>query len=93
MRTLLHEVFSKFDKVITVEDGCLMGGMASAVLEFMADHDYHAKVVRLGVPDKFVHHGTQQELYNECFYDADAQIQSAEKLMDGIILSASSLVG
>ena len=48
--TLLHEVFSKFEKVIIVEDGCLMGGLNSAILEFMADHDYHAKVVRLGIP-------------------------------------------
>ncbi|MBK9190148.1 MAG: 1-deoxy-D-xylulose-5-phosphate synthase [Crocinitomicaceae bacterium] len=90
---LLHEVFSKFSRVITVEDGCLMGGMGSAILEFMADHNYTAKVVRLGIPDKFIHHGTQEELYQECFYDTDAMVKSAEKLMDGIILNAASLVG
>ncbi|UKN03664.1 1-deoxy-D-xylulose-5-phosphate synthase [Paracrocinitomix mangrovi] len=90
---LLHEVFTKFDKVITVEDGCLMGGMGSAVLEFMADNNYQAKVVRLGIPDKFIDHGTQQELYRDCFYDVEAQVKSAKKLMDGIILNASSLVG
>ena len=90
---LLHEVFSKFDKVITVEDGCLIGGLSSAVLEFMADHNYHARVVRLGVPDKFIDHSTQDELYHDCFYDIDAQIQSAEKLMEGVVLNASSLVG
>ncbi|MEO9533987.1 MAG: 1-deoxy-D-xylulose-5-phosphate synthase [Crocinitomicaceae bacterium] len=90
---LLHEIFGKFDKVITVEDGCLQGGMGSAVLEFMADNNYHAKVVRLGIPDKFIDHGTQDELYADCFYDLAAQIKSAEKLMDGIILKASSLVG
>jgi 1-deoxy-D-xylulose-5-phosphate synthase len=63
---LLHEVFSSFDKVITVEDGCIMGGMGSAVLEFMNDHDYSAKVVRLGIPDEFIEHGEQKELYEEC---------------------------
>ncbi len=89
---LLHEVFSKFDKVITVEDGCLMGGMGAAILEFMADHSYTAKVVRLGIPDKFVHHGTQNELYQECFYDVKAMIKSAESLMEGIVLKASSMV-
>ncbi|MEX1003648.1 MAG: 1-deoxy-D-xylulose-5-phosphate synthase [Crocinitomicaceae bacterium] len=89
---LLHEVFTKFDKVITVEDGCLMGGMGSAILEFMADHNYQAKIVRLGIPDKFIDHGTQKELYHDCFYDSRAQIVSAEKLMEGIILSASSMV-
>lgn len=90
---LLHEVFGKFEKVITVEDGCLIGGMGSAVLEFMADNNYQAKIVRLGIPDKFIDHGTQADLYHECFYDTAAQIKSAEKLMDGIILKASSLVG
>lgn len=79
--TLLHEVFSKFDKVITVEDGCLMGGMGSAILEFMADHGYTAKVARLGIPDKFIHHGTQEELYAECGYDVDGIVKEALKLL------------
>ena len=90
---LLHEVFTKFDKVITVEDGCLMGGMGSAVIEFMADNSYQAKVVRLGIPDQFIDHGTQDELHHDCFYDVDAQVKSAEKLMEGIVLKAASMVG
>jgi len=79
--TILHEVFSKFDKIITVEDGCLMGGMGSAILEFMADHNYHTQVVRLGIPDKYVQHGTQAELYKDCNYDKDAMVKSAEKMI------------
>lgn len=67
---LLHEVFGRYGKVVTVEDGTVVGGLGSAVLEFMADHGYGAKVVRLGVPDRFVEHGTQAELYRECGYDA-----------------------
>lgn len=63
---LLHEVFSTYDKVITVEDGCIMGGMGSAVIEFMADNNYTSQVVRLGLPDKFVEHGEPTELYEEC---------------------------
>ena len=63
---LLHEVFSKYKKVITVEDGCIMGGMGSAVLEFMADNNYQAQLVRLGIPDKWIEHGEQSELYEEC---------------------------
>ena len=63
---LLHEVFSKFKYVITVEDGCIQGGMGSAVLEFMADNGYQAQVKRLGIPDAFIEHGTQDELYAEC---------------------------
>jgi len=68
---LLHEVFGKFDKIITVENGTIIGGLGSAVLEFMADNGYQAQVKRLGVPDKFIEHGTQQELYKECGYDKD----------------------
>jgi len=63
---LLHEVFSKYKKVITIEDGCIMGGMGSAVLEFMADNNYQAQLVRLGIPDKWIEHGEQSELYEEC---------------------------
>lgn len=78
---LLHEVFGKFDKVITVEDGCIQGGMGSAVLEFMADHGYQAKVKRLGIPDRFVDHGTQAELYAECGYDTAGMVKAALEML------------
>ena len=77
---LLHEVFGKFNKILTVEDGCLQGGFGSAILEFMADNGYMAKVVRLGIPDKVVEHGEQAELYKECGYDTEA-ITSNVKLL------------
>jgi 1-deoxy-D-xylulose-5-phosphate synthase len=67
---LLHEVFKKFNYVITIEDGCVEGGMGSAVLEFMADNKYKTDIVRLGIPDKFIEHGDQPELWAECGYDA-----------------------
>ncbi|QXV65734.1 1-deoxy-D-xylulose-5-phosphate synthase [Mucilaginibacter achroorhodeus] len=69
---LLHEVFQKYPYVITVEDGCLEGGMGSAVLEFMADNNYKSQIVRLGIPDEFIEHGEQPELWAECGYDAVA---------------------
>ncbi|BDD04154.1 1-deoxy-D-xylulose-5-phosphate synthase [Aureibacter tunicatorum] len=68
---MLHEVFSKFDKIITVEDGCLMGGFGSAVVEFMADNGYSAKIKRLGIPDRVVEHGSQLELQRECGFDQE----------------------
>lgn len=77
---LLHNVFSKFSKVITVEDGCIQGGMGSAVLEFMADNNYQAHVVRLGIPDKFIEHGEQPELWAECGYDAKGVIAQVKKM-------------
>lgn len=67
---VLHKVFRKFRKVLTVEDGFLKGGFGSAVIEFMCDNGYSAEVRRLGIPDYFVEQGTQEELIRECGFDA-----------------------
>jgi len=77
---MLHEVFSKFKHIITVEDGCLMGGFGSAVIEFMVDQKYQAEVVRLGIPDEYVHHGTQEELWSDCGFDAPAIVNAVKNL-------------
>jgi 1-deoxy-D-xylulose-5-phosphate synthase len=68
---VLHTVFKNFTHIITVEDGVLKGGFGSAILEFMCDNGYSSEVRRLGIPDYFVEHGTQDELYRECGYDAE----------------------
>ncbi len=68
--SLLHMIFKRFDKIITVEDGCLQGGFGSAIIEFMSDQKYNTHVSRLGIPDRFINHGTQEELYKECNFDA-----------------------
>ena len=78
---LLHEVFSKFTKVITVEDGCIMGGMGSAVIEFMTDNNYSAQVKRLGIPDKVIEHGEQKELYAECGFDDKAIVTAVRDFL------------
>ncbi len=78
---LLHEVFTKFNRVITIEDGCIQGGMGSAVLEFMVDHGYQAQVKRLGIPDSFIEHGSQEELYTECNYNRDDLVNTAKLMM------------
>lgn len=78
---MLHEVFSKHSKVITVEDGCIQGGFGSAVVEFMADHNYSAEVKRLGIPDKWVEHGEQPELWRECGYDAASIEEQAKRMV------------
>jgi 1-deoxy-D-xylulose-5-phosphate synthase len=68
---VLVSVFKKFKYIITVEDGVLKGGFGSAVLEFMADRGYNSEVRRLGIPDYFVEHGSQEELIRECGFDAE----------------------
>jgi 1-deoxy-D-xylulose-5-phosphate synthase len=74
---LLHQVFSRFKDVITVEDGCVQGGMGSAVTEWAMEQGYASKVVRLGVPDRYIEHGTQAQLYAECGYDTEAIVAKA----------------
>ncbi|UII33845.1 1-deoxy-D-xylulose-5-phosphate synthase [Fulvivirga ulvae] len=68
---MLHEVFGKYKKIITIEDGCLMGGFGSAVLEFMAENNYSAQIKRLGIPDAIIEHGEQIELQKECGFDPE----------------------
>lgn len=72
---LLHEVGRRFTKVITVEDGVIRGGMGSAVLEFMSDNGYSPKVHRIGVPDKFIEHGSVHQLYAMCGLDEESIYQ------------------
>jgi 1-deoxy-D-xylulose-5-phosphate synthase len=69
---MLHEVFSNYSKVITVEDGTIVGGFGSAILEFMNEHGYKADVKILGIPDRLVEHGTPKQLYDEIGIDANA---------------------
>ena len=59
---LLHEIGSRFNRIVTIEDGVRMGGFGSAVIEWMSDHDYHPHVIRMGLPDEFVEHGTIAQL-------------------------------
>jgi len=79
---MLHEVFSKYNKIITVEDGCIVGGFGSAVIEFMADHNYSSKVTRLGIPDKYIHHGTVEELQADCGFDANSIVKTVKELVN-----------
>jgi 1-deoxy-D-xylulose-5-phosphate synthase len=78
---LLHEVFNKYHKIVTVEDGCVMGGFGSAILEFMADHGYSAKVVRLGIPDAVIEHGEQIELHDECGFGPKGIAEAVRSLV------------
>ena len=78
---LLHEVFTNYNKIITVEDGTIVGGFGSAILEFMAANNYHAEVKMLGIPDRIVEHGTPKELHRECGFDAQAIVEMVKEMM------------
>lgn len=68
---ILHEVGSQFDRIITIEDGVLTGGLGSAVIEYMSEKGFKPNVIRMGLPDSFVEHGTVKELYQLCGIDEE----------------------
>jgi 1-deoxy-D-xylulose-5-phosphate synthase len=78
---MLHEIFSNFNKVITVEDGTVTGGFGSAILEFMAQHNYKADIKILGIPDRLVEHGTLKQLQAECGFDATGIANTIREMM------------
>ena len=78
---LLHEVFSKYSKVVTIEDGTVVGGFGSAVLEFMAQHNYNAEVKIMGIPDRLVEHGTPKQLYEESGIDGNGIAKTVREMM------------
>ncbi len=80
-KNLLHQILKQFKQIITIEDGMIAGGFGSAVLEFAAENDYQTKIKRLGIPDKFIEHGSQQELYKIAGYDADGIVETVRHLI------------
>ncbi len=81
---MLHEIFSKFKKIVTVEDGCIQGGFGSAVIEFMADHNYKAEIKRLGIPDTVVEHGEQIQLHRESGFDPDGIERAIAQMLEPV---------
>jgi len=81
--TLLHEVCKQYEKIITVEDGTIEGGIGSAVLEFIAQHGYKNDIKIVGIPDRIVEHGSPKELHHECGYDAESIKKTVLEMMKG----------
>lgn len=78
---LLHEVFKNHDKIITIEDGTIKGGLGTAVMEFMTENKYKADIIKLGVPDRFIDHGSPGQLYRDCGFDPNGIINATIKLL------------
>lgn len=90
---LLHEAFSNYDKIVTVEDGTVLGGFGSAILEFMNANGYKADVKILGIPDRLVEHGSPKELHRECAYDAEGIAAAVQELMKDKVNIATQILG
>lgn len=79
---MLHRIFRKFKKIITIEDGTIKGGFGSAVAEFMVENQYEAKIKILGVPDDFVEQGPLEKLYKQCGFDVDGIFSAVLQFQD-----------
>lgn len=79
--SILTKVGKRFKTIITLEDGSLQGGFGSAVLEWLNDNGFATRVIRMGIPDRFIEHGTPQELYRECGIDAEGIYNTAIKVV------------
>ncbi len=90
---LLHEVFSNYTKIVTIEDGTIIGGFGSAIIEFMAQHNYTAQIKMLGIPDRLVEHGSLKELYRECNYDAQAIVETVREMMSDKVKVSTAIAG
>ena len=79
---LLHEVGSRYSRIVTIEDGVINGGLGSAVMEWMNDHGYSVRVTRLGVDDQFVEHGSTKELYKLLKLDREGICESLLQVLE-----------
>lgn len=86
---LLHQIAQQYSKIITIEDGTILGGFGSAVTEFMAEHHYTPQLKILGIPDRLVEHGKPEELYRECGFDAQG-IAAVVRQMVGVTVTTLS---
>ena len=89
---LLHEAMRNYQKIVTVEDGCIEGGIGSAILEFMAQHRYKNDVLVLGIPDAIIEHGPPKELHRECGYDAQAIKNAVLEMLKGKVSVSSPIL-
>ena len=78
---LLHQIFTGFKKIITLEDGVIKGGFGSAIAEFASEKKYAVEIITLGIPDQFIEHGTVEELQKKCGID----VEGIAKLLDSLI--------
>ena len=85
MKNCCMKCFKKYSRIITVEDGTIIGGFGSAVLEFMAAHNYSAEVKMMGIPDRIVEHGTLKDLHKECGYDAKGIAETVREMMKDLV--------
>ena len=78
---LLEEAFNEYKHIITIEDGTIKGGLGDAIMEFKEKHHFKNSLLKLGVPDRFIPHGSKKELYKYCGYDAESICHEVKKML------------
>lgn len=79
---LLHKVAKEYNRIITIENGTVLGGLGSAVMEFMAENNYKPSIIRLGLPDQFIEHGSTPQLLHLCNIDKEAVIDALNRIVE-----------
>ena len=79
--SILREVAKKYSRIITIENGAVTGGLGTAVVEYMADNGYNPVIRRMGLPDRFIEHGSTPQLLHLCHLDEDAIISTLSELI------------
>lgn len=87
---LMHEIAAKYNHIITVEDGTVVGGFGTAVLEFLNAHNYHIPVTILGIPDEIIEHAKPQEQYEMCGYDANSIYKKVVEILEKPVLETAN---
>lgn len=88
---LMDEVFAQYDLIVTAEDGILMGGMGSLVLELAMQKGYRGRIIRIGVPDQFIKQGTVEQQMKACRMDSDSIAHQTLEAWDTILQSSQPL--
>lgn len=79
---LLYKVAKEYNRIITIENGTVLGGLGSAVMEFMAENNYKPSIIRLGLPDQFIEHGSTPQLLHLCNIDKEAVIDALNRIVE-----------
>jgi 1-deoxy-D-xylulose-5-phosphate synthase len=80
---LLDEVAKRFDKIVTIEENSIVGGFGSGIVEYFSDKNYKNDIIRIGIPDKFIEHGTQAELHDLIGIDANGIFEKVKVFCKG----------
>ncbi len=79
---ILNDLVTRFEKIVTLEESTIVGGFGTGVLEYLAERNLKNDILRIGLPDKFIDHGTQEELHKQLGIDPDGIVEKIKKFLN-----------